>query len=461
MDNLPNPNNLWLPYQLDWIRDTSKYAICEKSRRIGITFAEAFRAVHVRMMNIHLGTPRNYNYIAQTEKSSERFIEDVIKHAYLINSIAKYSHNKPIANLSKATKSCVPFVDGSVIQSFSSNPDAIRGSSGDVCIDEAAFAPDGESLEKAAFPIVSTIGQNCQLRIVSTHNGHSSWFNRLLTDAKSGKRPGWSHHRTDIYKAVNQGLALKHSGPHLSLMPDREKTDQAWISSTRSMYSDLTWQQEFECHPLSSGLTLVSHKDYDTLAKSENTNSYPSNDKKYGNLFVGSDFGINDLTAIWVLEERYNAKVLDENLRREFFARHVINLKGVRPPEQQEICIKIMSHPNVVSGYFDHGTFGLTIVDHLAKTTGKAKGVSFNNPMKKQMAELVRKYVSQQRILLPAGRNDVKDDVCCAQMIISDTGAVTYGGRSSVGHCDNFWALGLALLAAEENQPLYAKGLIR
>lgn len=457
---IPSHKGLFLPYQLKWINDKAKMAICEKTRRNGITFAESYRAVQGIFDNIRNGTPRNYNYIAQKESSATEFLKDVIKFAALFNQACKAVNSRPICDLAKATQEIVPFVDGSVIRRFSSNPDSLRGMKGDLTIDEAAFAPDGQALENAAFPITDTMGSSGNLRIISTHNGSSSWFNRILEEVKSGRRPGWSLHRYDIYDSIKDGMALKNQGPHLSLLPDRKACDKAFLEYLKSKYLGITWPQEFECKPMSSGQTLVSGAEYDNLAIADGTNSYPDIAIQCGNLYVGVDYGINDMTVIWIIEERYNPKVENINLRREFLTRHVITLKGVRTQEQQDIVAKIMKHPSVVMGYMDQGTFGLTITEYLMKTTGKVKGISFGAPMKKILAEQVRKHIEQERISLPKDRNDIKEDVCCCQITYSEAGTPSYGGRSSVGHADAFWALSLALQAAEENTGSYAKGVI-
>jgi phage FluMu gp28-like protein len=57
-------------YQLKWIFDSSPLAICEKSRQIGITYAESFRCIYERLTE-----KKNYYFSAQDIKSGTLFIE--------------------------------------------------------------------------------------------------------------------------------------------------------------------------------------------------------------------------------------------------------------------------------------------------------------------------------------------------------------------------------------------------
>ncbi len=461
MDNIVNPLSLFLPYQLKYIQDDSKYLVCEKSRRIGISFAEAFRAVYQMHQEIHQGKRVNYNYVAQTELSAKTFAESCLKFTVIFNEICRVAGFKPICDIRKVTMEKIPFINGASIKIFSSNPDGLRGQGGHLCLDEAAFAPDGDELEKAAYPVVNTIGLDCKLRIISTHNGYGTFFNRTINDVVSGKKQRWSHHKITIHDAVEQGMALKSPGDHMALLPDLAACNKLYLDQLKGNYSDIAWQQEFECKPVSSGLMMVSDQDYTKLAIASGTEVPLDPNKKYNNLYVGVDPGINDQTIIWVTEERYNNSVADANMRREFFTRYVQVLKGVRTQDLQQMIKNVIDHPNVVMAYIDKGAFGLTIYEYLQKSTGKVMGISFSAPQKKILAEQVRKYVSQERVSLPKDRNDIREDVCCVQLIASDAGNISYGGRSSFGHGDAFWALSLALQAAEDNPGAFAKGVVR
>src|SRR6476469_6877203 len=65
-----NPADHFLPYQLAWINDASPIALGEKSRRIGWTYASAFRAVERRL---RLGT--NLYYTSADLSAAREFVD--------------------------------------------------------------------------------------------------------------------------------------------------------------------------------------------------------------------------------------------------------------------------------------------------------------------------------------------------------------------------------------------------
>ena len=61
------------------------------------------------------------------------------------------------------------------------------------------------------------------LRILSTHNGQSCLYYKFLEQVNKGKLK-WSHHKTPIHLAVDEGLIDKIYG-----RPTTEEERQAWL----------------------------------------------------------------------------------------------------------------------------------------------------------------------------------------------------------------------------------------
>ena len=97
------------------------------------------------------------------------------------------------------------FVNGKRIHALSSNPRALRGRGGKLVIDEFAHHANGDELWRAA-QAVGVWGHS--IRVLSTHNGKSCRFYRMVTDAKQGKA-GWRLHTTPLQKAVGEGVKKK------------------------------------------------------------------------------------------------------------------------------------------------------------------------------------------------------------------------------------------------------------
>src|SRR4051794_450577 len=106
----------FLPYQIRWIRSEAPLHIGEKSRRIGWTYANAFRAVDRRL---RLETDLFHSTTDLT--AAREFIEDCHRWARLCNVVAKDCGLKTIDE-SGLQAFVLRFSNGSKILAGSSNP---------------------------------------------------------------------------------------------------------------------------------------------------------------------------------------------------------------------------------------------------------------------------------------------------------------------------------------------------
>ena len=74
----------FLPYQVAWIKSTAPIAVGEKSRRIGWTYANAYRAVQRRL---ELGTDLFYS--SADLGAAREFVEYCQRFARVFNATAK------------------------------------------------------------------------------------------------------------------------------------------------------------------------------------------------------------------------------------------------------------------------------------------------------------------------------------------------------------------------------------
>ena len=67
-------NSVLLPYQKKWLDDKASVKVCEKSRRVGLTWAEAADAA------VTAGSQKGLDvyYIGYSEDIAREFIRDVI-----------------------------------------------------------------------------------------------------------------------------------------------------------------------------------------------------------------------------------------------------------------------------------------------------------------------------------------------------------------------------------------------
>ena len=225
-----------LRYQSDWIADRSQLKVAEKSRRIGLTWAEASDNVLTAASQPVAGGMNVY-YIGYNMDMAIEYIEACAMWARVFNEAAEEIEEGvevfKDGNDEKAIKTyTIRFASGFRIVALSSRPANLRGKQGVVVIDEAAFHQDLGELLKAAMALTIWGGQ---VRIISTHNGDQNPFNELVNEIRAGKRAG-SVHRISFDDAIAAGLyrrVAQRQGKGWTI----EGQDQ-WRQSTYSFYGD-------------------------------------------------------------------------------------------------------------------------------------------------------------------------------------------------------------------------------
>lgn len=191
-----------LPYQRRWIADTAQLKIAEKSRRTGLTWAEAADAALNASMSVAAGGCDTF-YVGTTKDMAREFIDACAMWAKAYNWAAGEIGEEVLVDEDKdILVYVIQFASGFKIKALSSNPSNLRGMQGNVVIDEAAFHGDLAALLKAALALTMW---GCKVRLISTHNGIENLFNTLITDSRAGKKR-YSVHRIDIETAIAEGL---------------------------------------------------------------------------------------------------------------------------------------------------------------------------------------------------------------------------------------------------------------
>lgn len=194
-----------MQYQVDWIADKSQVKIMEKSRRIGISYAEAADDV----LYAASAEGANVYYISYNKEMTAGFIQDCATWARAFNAAAGQIEESVIEEEDKQILTyTIKFDSGHMIQAFTSSPRNLRskGRPGErLVVDEGAFLDDIKEVLKAAMAMTMWGGQ---IRIISTHDGDDNPFNELINDVRAGKFP-YSLHRVDLDDALRDGLYKK------------------------------------------------------------------------------------------------------------------------------------------------------------------------------------------------------------------------------------------------------------
>jgi phage FluMu gp28-like protein len=200
-----------LPYQQRWIADKAEVKIFEKSRRVGISWAEAADAV----LYAAASSGDDVWYIGYNREMAMEFILDAGMWARKFQSFIatieeteevftdyKEVGGDKIVEEQKILAFRITFESGNRITALSSRPNNLRGKQGRVIIDEAAFHDNLAGLIKAAIALLMWGGQ---VRIISTHFGDSNEFNEIIQEVLAG-RLEYSLHRVTLDDALSDGL---------------------------------------------------------------------------------------------------------------------------------------------------------------------------------------------------------------------------------------------------------------
>ncbi len=238
-----------LPYQQRWVGDPAQLKVAEKSRRIGLTWAEASDNVLIAAGE----DGSNVFYISATQDMALEYIEACAMWARAFNQAAGEIEEGIFEDEDRDIKTYkIDFpLSGHRVVALSSRPTNLRGKQGVIVIDEAAFHNDLQQMLKAAMAMLLW---GDKVRVISTHDGVDNPFNELIQEIRAGKRPG-SVHKITFREAVEQGLyrrvCLRRG---IEWTPDGEAQ---WVTGAYAFYGDAA-AEELDVVPSQSGGTYLT-----------------------------------------------------------------------------------------------------------------------------------------------------------------------------------------------------------
>ncbi|HXZ87639.1 MAG TPA: hypothetical protein VEF07_03645 [Candidatus Binataceae bacterium] len=319
--------NVLLPYQVRWLADRAAVKVAEKSRRVGLTWAEAADSALVAAAREGMDTW----YLGYNRDMALEFVETAALWARQFNKAARAIEQIAIDDEQRDIVAYrIRFSSGHKIVALSSRPSNLRGKQGRAVIDEAAFHDDLKGLLKAA--LAFTMWGGC-VRVISTHNGAENPFNELVNDIRAGRKP-YALHRITLDDAIGDGLY------HRICQKLRAKWTAAgeadWRARLFEEYGEEA-DEELLCVPRRSGGAFLSSvliearmreeipvvrwempPEFAQRSEAERTRETASFcDEQIGPVLAeldggamswfGEDFGRSgDLTVIWILQMRRN-----------------------------------------------------------------------------------------------------------------------------------------------------------
>lgn len=469
-----NSPYLLLPYQQRWIADKSPIKVIEKSRRIGISWAEA--ADDALLASEEDGS--DVYYIGYNEDMARLWMEDVAWWAKNYQLAASPLEQIVIQDDEKDILAYqIRFASGHKVTALSSRPSNLRGKQGKVVIDEAAFHPSLSELLKAAIALLMWGGS---IAIISTHDGIDNQFNKLIEEIRSAKKD-YSLHRVTIDDALVDGLyqriCLSTKNKKGKVLLWTQEAENAWRQQLFSDYGDDA-TEELLCIPRSNSdiylssvlvegrmsaefpvLRLSLTNDFEKLTdfeKRESVNRWiydhlqviieqlPRNLRTY----YGMDFGrTGDLSVIAPIVE-------NNNLSR--YCPFLVEMRNVPIRQQEQVLYYIVDRlPNFRGGSMDGRGNGQAIAEFAKNRYGSRIEAMMLTAEKYRLIMPRYKTGLEDGVLTIPKDSDVLSDHRAVKLEqgvpkIPDTGRYR-GSDGSKRHGDSLIALVLGYHAAIEN----------
>ncbi|UWQ92995.1 terminase family protein [Rhodobacteraceae bacterium M382] len=239
-----------LSYQAKLLQTTAAYpfVVCEKSRRIGMTWGVGADAVLTSAAQKRAGGMDTL-YIGFNLDMAREFIDTCAMWAKAFSQAASAVEEHLFRDTGGDEDRDIQafrirFASGFEIMALSSKPRSLRGRQGYVIFDEAAFHDELEEMLKAANALTMWGGK---VLVISTHNGDSHPFNLLVRQVNEGERGDTAKViRVDFYEAVEAGLYERIA--MVTGLEQSPEAKQAWINRTLAMYGDDA-DEELHCIP--------------------------------------------------------------------------------------------------------------------------------------------------------------------------------------------------------------------
>lgn len=429
-----NAKKYFLPYQERWIRDTSRFKVLEKSRRIGATYAQSYEDV----VDAAKAPGLDVWFSSADKSAAYEYILYCGQWAKMFDLAAKDLGEIVIDDQDDVKAYTVEFANGKRINALSSNPKAFRSKGGKLVLDEFAFHKQPEEMWKAAMPIITW---GFPVRVLSTYNGKGNRYYRIVQQAKeaqSSKRKAerqniWSLHTTTIMDAVSDGLADKILGRKLT-----QTERDAWLEEVRAQAGDEeTWQQEYMCNPIDEATAWLT---WELITACEHGEAGDPEAYQGGQCYAGNDIGRRrDLWVLWV----------SELVGDVLWNREVVTLKNKSFAEHDAEMDRIMRTYDVKRLCMDQTGMGEKPVEDAKRRYGnyRVEGIVFSGPVKQDLATAGKQRFEDRQVRIPESRA-IRESHHAVRKIMTVAGNPRFDAdRSEVGHADEFWAHMLAIHA--------------
>jgi phage FluMu gp28-like protein len=422
--------DFFLPYQQRWIDDSSPFKIMEKSRQVGITYADAYDSViKAASRDNHLDI-----WVSSRDEGTSRVYLDYCKRwARVLDIIAEDLGMQIIDRTSDLKAGVLLFSTGLRIFALSSHPDAVVGRTGHIKLDEFAVHKQQRDLLRYAQPCTTWGGQ---LSIISTHRGPFTVFNELIREIKEAGNPkAISHHRVTLEDAVAEGLVER-----INLISRRSETREQFVSRLRRECIDLEqWQQEYCCIPADEASAFLTWEMLHACVAPGCLRPLSYSLDRTGaqfdtEFYIGVDVGRKEhLTVIDVGEKI--GDVMWDRLRIELHNRPFSEIEAE--------LFQFLPLRHVKRICIDGTGIGMQLAERAAQGYSyKVESIHFTSAVKEELAFTLRTAFEDRKLRIDDDPR-LKTDLRGVKKLVTSAGNIRFAGDADDSHCDRFWAKAL------------------
>ena len=421
-----------LPYQIRWVQNPDPLKVVEKSRRIGLTWAEAYDDV----MHAASGAGNVY-YQSYAQDMTAGYIQDCAEWAKHIGRLTSAIEEGTFLDGGKEIRTySIRLTSGKVIESLSASPRQFRskGRPGDIAVvDEAAFIDDLDEVLKAALAFLMWGGQ---VRVLSTHNGEGNAFNKLCRAIERGKQPG-SLHTITFDDAIADGLperVLEVLG-----RPVTPEAVAAWIKSVRDFYRHNAGE-ELDCAPAAGAGSFLT---WDMIRACQHADAGKPELYTGNRSYLAID--VARRAHLWVCTAL-------EPVGDVLWVREMKVLQNKKFSEQRAEVRRMKKQYRAVRIGVDQTGIGENFFEDLQEEHGAhtVEGYLFSVSTKLALATSLLEKMEDKLIRIP----DDDDTEADLHSVKRQSGAGTAprlvaDGKDTDGHADRFWSLAMACMISE------------
>lgn len=441
---------VWEDFQINELNNDSMFAIERKCRQVGWSFLIALRGTLDAVLDKRSSV---YNSINQFEA------QDKIKYARAVYHNLESPFRLP--KIITDNKNEIEFDNGARLVSTAN----ARGKpNSNFFGDEFAWKQNAREIYTAAVPVISKGGT---FRIGSSTNGAGGAFWEIDTESLQSY-PGFARTSTKWWEVSAFCSDVSKAKKEAAQMTTKARVEQFAKPRLKIIFANMVmedFQQEYEAEYVDETTAWVTWAEIQSCT-SEALNCTISEDTKTIDNALLAVAKFAGLIQRGEIESVFSAGVDIGRTRdaTEIFLvgkstvdtyplRLMVTLNKCDYDSQISVMEKVLSLP-VTKMLVDKTGLGNQLAESLEKSyPSKAEGVNFTNPSKELWATDIKKVFQQRKAIIPNDKDlayqihSIKKRVTPSNNLVFDT------ERNEKHHADKFWALALALNAA--NQPVY------